>query len=59
MLLYIQNPGIRYALRARQWKDWGRKIKPSARPYVILWKMGPVAFVFDLSDTEPIDPKND
>jgi hypothetical protein len=60
MLLHIQNPGIAYALRAPVWhKKYGRRVKPGARPYVILRTMGPVAFVFDLSDTEPIDPKDD
>jgi hypothetical protein len=52
MLLHVQNPGIRYALRAPQWeRKYHRRVKPGARPYVILQTMGPVAFVFDLSDT--------
>ena len=60
MLLHIQNPGIRFALRAAQWqKSYKRRIRPAARPYVILRTMGPVEFVFDLSDTEPIDPTDD
>jgi hypothetical protein len=55
MLLHVQNPGIKYALRAPIWEtDYERRVKPAARPYVILRTMGPVAFVFDLSDTEPI-----
>ena len=60
MLLHVQNPGIAYALRAREWeREYKRSVKPAARPYVILWTMGPVAFVYDLSDTEPIDPAFD
>lgn len=60
MLLHIQNPGIQYALRAQDWRDrYARKVKPAARPYVVLRTMGPVDFVFDLSDTEPIDPQFD
>lgn len=60
MLLHVQNPGIVYALRARDWeRKYKRLVKPAARPYVILWTMGPVAFVFDLSDTKPIDPDDD
>jgi hypothetical protein len=56
MLLHVQNPGVRYALRAPVWeREYGRKVKPAARPHVILQTMGPVAFVFDLSDTEPMD----
>ena len=60
MLLHVQNPGIAYALRAPDWeRKYKRRVKPAARPYVILWTMGPVAFVFDLSDTEAIDPDDD
>jgi|SRR5882724_2327726 len=60
MLLHVQNPGIGYALRARFWeRDYHRRVRPSARPYMILQTMGPVAFVFELSDTEPIDPAVD
>jgi hypothetical protein len=60
MLLHVQNPGIGYALEARLWeRDYHRQVRPGARPYVILRTMGPVAFVFELSDTEPIDPAVD
>lgn len=60
MLLHVQNPGIGYALQARFWEcDYFRWVRPGARPYVILQTMGPVAFVFELSDTEPIDPAVD
>ncbi len=60
MLLHVQNRGIVYALRAPRWeKEYGRRVRPAARSYVILQPMGPVAFVFDLSDTEPIDPEKD
>jgi len=60
MLLHVQNPGIGFALTAYYWwKLYDRRVRPGARPYVILWTMGPVAFVFDLSDTEPRDPAND
>jgi len=57
MLLHVQNPGIRYALQADQWeRKYNRRVKPGARPYVVLRTMGPVAFVFDLSDTVANDP---
>jgi hypothetical protein len=60
MLLHVQNPGIGYALSARLWERYyHRRVRPGARPYVILQTMGPVAFVFELSDTEPIDPAVD
>src|SRR5438128_5204614 len=56
MLLHVQNPGIGYALQPRFWeRRYHRRVRPGARPYVILQTMGPVAFVFELSDTEPID----
>ena len=59
MLLHVQNPGIGYALTAPDWeRKYGRRVKPAVRPYVILRTMGPVAFVFDLSDTEPLDSKD-
>ena len=60
MLLHVQNPGIRYAVRASVWEDtYERRVNPGARPYVVLQTMGPVAFVFDISDTHPIDPSHD
>jgi hypothetical protein len=60
MLLHVQNPGIQYALTPSRWeKKYDRRVKPGARPYVILRTMGPVEFVFDLSDTEPINPRDD
>jgi hypothetical protein len=60
MLLHVQNHGIQFALSARRWEVlYARYVKPGARPYVVLRTMGPVDFVFDLSDTEPIDPQVD
>src|SRR5438309_1331492 len=58
MLLHIQNPGIQFALRALVWeRKYERRVNVGARAYVILQTMGPVAFVFDLSDTKPINPE--
>src|SRR6266542_2449332 len=60
MLLHVQNPEIQFALRAPVWeRKYERRVKPGARSYVILQTMGPVAFVFDLNDTKPINPKRD
>ena len=60
MLLHVQNPHIRYALRAPVWeRKYERRIASGARPYVILQTMGPVAFVFDIGDTKPINPERD
>lgn len=55
MMVQIQRPGCRYVLTSRQWeKRWHRRIKPNARPVVIL-SYQPISYLFDLSDTEPID----
>ena len=54
MLVSIQMPGATYVAPAHRWhRDYGRSIKTTARPLVILQPMGPVMFVFDVSDTEP------
>ena len=53
MLLQIQKPGLSYAASAPDWRErFGRAIKESARPLLILWPFGPVAFVYDVLDTE-------
>lgn len=55
MMVKIQRPGCNYLLTSRQWfKIWHRRVKPNARPVVIL-SFQPVSYLFDLSDTEPID----
>src|SRR3954452_24027255 len=47
MLLHVQNPGIGYALQPHFWaRDYHRRVRPGARPYVILQPFGPVAFAF-------------
>lgn len=60
MLIHIQKPGSVYVSPPSRWRrDYGRSIKPNAQPVVILQPMGPVMFVFDVSDTEgePLPPK--
>ncbi|MDR1686247.1 MAG: ImmA/IrrE family metallo-endopeptidase [Desulfovibrio sp.] len=53
MLLHIQKPGSKYVATAKQWKkNFNRTIKPNAHPLVILQVFGPVAFVFEINDTE-------
>jgi len=53
MLVHIQKPGSRFIAPPSRWiKQYGRTIKPGAQPLVILQPMGPVMFVFDVSDTE-------
>jgi len=54
LLLHIQRPGAVYVASAHRWMaQYGRFIKPGARPLVILQRGGPVMFVFDVTDTEP------
>jgi hypothetical protein len=56
MLIHIQQPGSRFVAPASRWKkEYGRAIKPTGRPLVILQPMGPVMFVYDVADTDPIE----
>jgi hypothetical protein len=53
LLIHIQMPGARFVAPPMRWKwKYGRTVKPNANPIVILQPMGPVMFVFDVSDTE-------
>jgi hypothetical protein len=53
MLLQVQKPGLSYGASARDWRErFGRTPKEEARPLLILWPFGPVAFVYDVLDTE-------
>lgn len=54
MLVHIQMAGATFVAPPHRWlRDYRRQIKAEARPLVILQPMGPVMFVFDVSDTEP------
>ena len=51
-LLHMQKPGLRFAASESDWSlRFGRQIKEGARPLLILWPFGPVAFVYDIEDT--------
>lgn len=53
MLLQVQKQGLMYAASAVDWNErFDRRPKPGARPLLILWPFGPVAFVYDAEDTE-------
>jgi hypothetical protein len=55
MLLHNQRPGTQFVAPASRWRAlYGRAIKPGPRPLIILQPRGPVIFVFDVSDTEPL-----
>ena len=58
-LVYIQQPGNQLVLTPQQWYKEGRQIKPNARPLVILMPFCPVSFVYDISDTLPIEDTPD
>jgi len=52
-LLFIQNPEVTYTATPNQWqKRFQRRVKPGARPLLILAPNCPVLFVYDLADTE-------
>ena len=55
MLIHTQMTGARYVAPAYRWeRDYKRRIKTGAKPIVILQPMGPIMFVFDVADTEPL-----
>ena len=56
MLVQMQRPSATYVLTADEWKSkYNRVIKSDARPMIILVPFGPVDFVFDVFDTEPVE----
>lgn len=56
-LIHVQKPGSRYVATAPEWRQkFNRRIRPGARPLVILQPFGPVRFVFELGDTDGPDP---
>ena len=52
-LIFAQRPDASFVASRNQWqRRFGRRLKEGARPIVILVPMGPVAFVYDVADTE-------
>ena len=52
-LIFLQNPEATFVATGRAWLNkYNRRLKPEARPIVILAPMSPVLFVFDIRDTE-------
>jgi hypothetical protein len=58
-LIHTQDSGATIVLSAYKWRKYGRKVKPLSRPFIILVPFGPVEFVYDISDTEPINGSKD
>lgn len=61
MLIEMQKPGSVLVLKGKEWKQYGRFVKPNAQKLITLRQFGPVQCMFDISDTEPIPgiPLND
>lgn len=60
MLLQLQKPGLLHAASAYDWASrFGRYPKKHARPLIIMWPFSPVAFVYDVADTEGADIPED
>lgn len=56
LLTHVQMPGAVFVAPAHRWlSEYGRRVTVAARPLVILQPMGPVMFVFDVSDTEAVE----
>jgi hypothetical protein len=55
MLIHTQMKGAQYVAPAHRWsRDYQHRVKVGARPIAILQPMGPIMFVFDVVDTEPL-----
>jgi hypothetical protein len=52
MLVRLQRPGAAAVATEKKWHDKGRHVKPGAIPIVILRPFGPVAFLYEVSDTD-------
>lgn len=56
LLAVLQRPHPMHLLTAEQWQDrWRRRIRPAENPIVLLVPHGPVAFLFDVSQTEAVE----
>ena len=56
-LIHAQNPNAEYVATQTDWaKKHNRKVKPNARPMIILAPFHPILMVFDINDThgEPL-----
>lgn len=54
MLVEMQKPGAKFVFPGKEWRRYGRTIKPNAQQLITLKNFGPVQCMFDISDTEPI-----
>lgn len=55
LLLHAQRPGAQFVAPAHRWVEkYERQVKPGETPLVALQPFGPVMFVYDVSQTEPM-----
>ncbi|ANS80274.1 hypothetical protein SGUI_2878 [Serinicoccus hydrothermalis] len=56
MYAQLQMPGARYVLPPQTWEQrYRRRIVPGAQPIVILRPFAPLMFVYDVTQTEPLE----
>ena len=55
MIVEMQMPGAKFVFPGKQWREYGRRIKPNAQQLITLLPFGPIQCMFDISDTEPIE----
>lgn len=59
LLLHAQRPGARFVAPAHRWREQHeRQVKPGETPLVALQPFGPVIFVYDVSQTEPMGDRS-
>lgn len=56
MYAQLQMPGARFVLPPQTWEErYQRRIVPGAQPIVILRPFAPLMFVYDVTQTEPLE----
>lgn len=53
-LVHMQDSAASIVLNPKKWIEYGRKVKPLSRPFIIMVPFGPVEFVYNVSDTDQI-----
>lgn len=54
-LVHMQDSLASVVLTPTKWLEYGRQVKPLSRPFIILIPFGPVDFVYNITDTEPVN----
>lgn len=58
-LIHMQDSAASIVLTPKKWIEYGRKVKPLSRPFIIMIPFGPVAFIYNITDTEQIKKGED